>query len=66
MGNIIKDIYQGNFSAMERPYDPLSKENIDFLLDLGVKDSKKMSDQEIKKVVPLIIQRSTVNLLHWL
>jgi len=35
----------------------VARENIDFLLDLGVKDSKKMSDQEIKKVVPLIIQK---------
>lgn len=35
----------------------VSKENIDFLLELGVKDSKKMSDIEIKKVVPQIIKK---------
>ena len=35
----------------------VTKENIDFLLDLGVKDSKKMSDTEIKRVVPLIIKK---------
>jgi len=35
----------------------VTKENIDFLLELGVKDSKKMSDTEIKKVVPQIIKR---------
>jgi len=35
----------------------VAKENIDFLLELGVKDSKKMSDTEIKKVVPKIIEK---------
>ena len=35
----------------------VTRENIDFLLELGVKDSKKMSDVEIKKVVPQIIKR---------
>lgn len=35
----------------------VTKENIDFLLELGVKDSKKMSDTEIIKVVPQIIKR---------
>ena len=35
----------------------VTRENIDFLLELGVKDSKKMSDSEIKKVVPQIIKR---------
>lgn len=35
----------------------VDKENIDFLLELGVKDSKKMSDSEIKKVVPQIIKK---------
>lgn len=35
----------------------VEKENIDFLLELGVKDSKKMSDAEIKKVVPQIIKK---------
>lgn len=35
----------------------VERENIDFLLDLGVKDSKKMSDSEIKKVVPQIIKK---------
>ena len=35
----------------------VAKENVDFLLELGVKDSKKMSDTEIKKVVPQIIKR---------
>jgi len=35
----------------------VAKENVDFLLDLGVKDSKKMSDAEIKKVVPQIIKK---------
>ena len=35
----------------------VAKENVDFLLELGVKDSKKMSDAEIKKVVPQIIKK---------
>ena len=35
----------------------VTRENIDFLLELGVKDSKKMSDTEIKKVVPQIIKK---------
>lgn len=35
----------------------VDKSNIDFLLELGVKDSKKMSDIEIKKVVPKIIEK---------
>lgn len=35
----------------------VTKDNIDFLLELGVKDSKKMSDTEIKKVVPQIIKK---------
>lgn len=35
----------------------VSKEDVDFLLELGVKDSKKMSDSEILKVVPQIIKR---------
>ena len=35
----------------------VSRENIDFLLDLKVKDSKKMTDEEILRVVPLIIKK---------
>lgn len=35
----------------------VAKENIDFLLELGVKDSKKMNDSKIKEVVPQIIKR---------
>ena len=35
----------------------VSKENIDFLLDLGVKDSKKLTDTQILKVVPEIIKK---------
>lgn len=35
----------------------VSKDNIDFLLDLKVKDSKKLSDEEIKKIVPQIIKK---------
>ena len=35
----------------------VSKENIDFLLDLKVKDSKKLTDDQIIKIVPQIIQR---------
>lgn len=35
----------------------VSKENIDFLLDLKVKDSKKLSDEQIIQIVPKIIQR---------
>jgi len=35
----------------------VSRDNIDFLLELGVKDSKKMSDTEIKRVVPEIIKK---------
>ena len=35
----------------------VSRENIDFLLDLGVKDSKKMTDDKILKIVPEIIKK---------
>lgn len=35
----------------------VSKDDVDFLLELGVKDSKKMSDEQIKAVVPKIIKR---------
>jgi len=35
----------------------VTKNDIDFLLELGVKDSKKMTDTEIKRVVPQIIKR---------
>lgn len=35
----------------------VDKVNIDFLLDLGVKDSKKMTDSDILKVVPEVIKR---------
>lgn len=35
----------------------VNKENINFLTDLGVKDSKKMSDEQILKVVPKIIKK---------
>ncbi len=35
----------------------VNKDNIDFLLDLGVKDSKKLNDEQIIQIVPKIIQR---------
>ena len=35
----------------------ISKENIDFLLDLKVKDSKKLTDEQILKIVPQIIKK---------
>lgn len=35
----------------------VQKQNVDFLLELGVKDSKKLSDSEIKKIVPKIIEK---------
>ena len=35
----------------------VSKDNIDFLLDLKVKDSKKLTDEQILKVVPQIIKK---------
>ena len=35
----------------------VEKSNIDFLLDLGVKDSKKMTDADILKVVPEVIKK---------
>lgn len=35
----------------------VAKENIDFLLDLKVKDSKKLTDKEILKIVPEIIKK---------
>jgi len=35
----------------------VSKENIDFLIDLGVRDSKKITDDKIKKIAPDIIKR---------
>ena len=39
----------------------VNKENVDFLLELGVKDSKKMSDSEIIRVVPEIIKKIPYN-----
>ena len=35
----------------------VEKANIDFLLELGVKDSKKMTDDKIKEIVPQIIKK---------
>lgn len=35
----------------------VSKENIDFLIDLGVRDSKKINDIKIKKIAPEIIKK---------
>ena len=35
----------------------VSKDNIDYLLDLRVKDSKKLTDSDILKIVPDIIKR---------
>ena len=35
----------------------VSKENIDYLLDLKVKDSKKLTDDQILKIVPQIIKK---------
>lgn len=34
-----------------------SKEDISFLEDIGVKDSKKLTDEKIKKIVPELIQK---------
>jgi len=39
----------------------VTRDNIDFLLELGVKDSKKMSDSQIKEVVPKIIKKIPYN-----
>ena len=39
----------------------VDKSNIDFLLDLGVKDSKKMTDNDILKVVPEVIKKIPYN-----
>ena len=39
----------------------VTKNDIDFLLELGVKDSKKMTDSQIKEVVPKIIKRIAYN-----
>lgn len=35
----------------------VSKENIDFLIDLGVRDSKKITDEKIRKIAPAIIKK---------
>ncbi len=35
----------------------VNKENIPFLIDLGVKDSKKMTDEKILNIVPKIIKK---------
>lgn len=35
----------------------VSKENVDFLLDLGVRDSKKLTDDKIIEIVPEIIKK---------
>ena len=39
----------------------VEKSNIDFLLELGVKDSKKMTDNDIKRVVPEVIKNELYN-----
>lgn len=39
----------------------VKKEDVDFLIELGVKDSKKMTDADIKRVVPLVIKRVKYN-----
>ena len=39
----------------------VKKENIDFLLELGVKDSKKMTDDDILRVVPEVIKKIPYN-----
>ncbi len=39
----------------------VEKENIDFLLELGVKDSKKMTDSDILRVVPEVIKKIPYN-----
>ena len=39
----------------------VDRSNIDFLLELGVKDSKKMSDEDIKRVVPEVIKKIPYN-----
>ena len=41
----------------------VKKEDIPFLLELGVKDSKKMKDDEILDVVPLLINKINVSKL---
>ena len=35
----------------------VSVDDVDFLVELGIKDSKKMSDSEIRNVVPKVIKR---------
>ncbi len=35
----------------------VSKENISFLEELGVKDSKKLTDEKIKKIIPKLIDK---------
>lgn len=35
----------------------VSKENVDYLLELNIKDSKKMTDDQILKIVPQIIKK---------
>lgn len=35
----------------------VSKENISFIDELGVKDSKKLTDEKIKKIIPKLIQK---------
>lgn len=35
----------------------VSRENIDFLINLGVRDSKKITDDKIKKIAPEIIKK---------
>ena len=35
----------------------VSKDNIPFLTELGVRDSKKLSDEQILKIVPMIIKK---------
>ena len=42
----------------------VSKEDISFLIDLGVRDSKKITDDKIKKIAPSIIKKNTIHYFY--
>ena len=44
----------------------VNKDDIPFLTELGVKDSKKLSDEQILKIVPKIIKKIKYKLLCYL
>jgi len=55
--NILEEFEQLEDTHVKKEETYVSKNNIPFLTELGVRDSKKLSDETILKIVPKIIKR---------